>query len=181
MLNLESFKARLIQTIRWCESRVSPTHPADSLRTFPIAINDGFIDMLHEERIELVHDLISKREQQLEIEKGPSERPVQDLGSGKLLLFYPDGSLFDGAAMFASAGFFDCDNVPAWDTWVYYGRDSSGTRENCDVNFLVSWIPHTLIKHINAGIDVNPESCIEWASKVDRAFTRSLRKSRLLY
>jgi hypothetical protein len=100
--------------------------------------------------------------------------------NGKLLLFYPDGSLSDGAAEPASRGFFDNDNLPASDTWVYYGTDGSGSR-NFDQNFLVSWIPGQFVPLVNGGIEVNPEGCIEWASARDRLFTRSLKARKMLY
>ena len=71
---------------------------------------------------------------------------------GRLLLFTPQDSLSDGAATVASEGFFDVDNVPAWDTWLYF-----------DGQTLLSWVPHLLISKVQPGIDVNPEGCIKWA------------------
>ena len=60
---------------------------------------------------------------------------------GRLLLFAPQDSLSDGAATVASEGFFDTDNVPAWDTWRYF-----------DDQTLVSWVPHQLISKVQSGI-----------------------------
>src|SRR5215469_13736272 len=73
---------------------------------------------------------------------------------GKLLLFTPQDSLSDGAATVASDGFFDVDNVPAWDTWLYF-----------DGHTLLSWIPPQLISKVQSGVDVNPEACIKWAEQ----------------
>lgn len=71
---------------------------------------------------------------------------------GRGLLFTPQDSLSDGAATVHSEGFFDVDNVPAWDTWVYF-----------DGRTLLSWVPPQLISKVQSGIDVNPEGCIRWA------------------
>jgi hypothetical protein len=71
---------------------------------------------------------------------------------GRLLLFAPQDNLSDGAAEYASMGFFDLDNVPPWDTWIaMFGK------------YLVSWVPPQLIRLVQEGLDVNPEQCILWA------------------
>jgi hypothetical protein len=80
------------------------------------------------------------------------ERRKGMLLRGRLLLFAPQDSLSDGAATVASEGFFDVDNVPAWDTWLYF-----------DGQTLLSWVAHPLISKVQSGIDANPEGCIKWA------------------
>jgi hypothetical protein len=75
--------------------------------------------------------------------KSPSE--------GRLLLYWPDRNLADGAAEYASIGFFDVDNTPPWDVWVAF----SG-------NALLSWVPAELVDSAGRGIDANPEGCIAW-------------------
>lgn len=74
---------------------------------------------------------------------------------GRGLLFAPQDSLSDGAATVQSEGFFDVDNVPAWDTWVYF-----------DGRTLLSWVPPQLISKVQSGVDVNPEGCIRWVDDV---------------
>jgi hypothetical protein len=72
-----------------------------------------------------------------------------DLCNGGLLLFAPEDNLSDGAAEYASMGFFDVENVPPWDTWIaMFGK------------YLVSWVPPQLIRLVQEGLDVNPEQCI---------------------
>jgi hypothetical protein len=99
---------------------------------------------------EAVEALVTRRTELLQSHAGSS--PLMNVHGGKLLLFTPQDSLSDGAATVASDGFFDADNVPAWDTWLYFG--------GCT---LVSWVPPPLISKVQSGIDVNPESCIRWA------------------
>jgi len=99
---------------------------------------------------ESVETLVSRRTELLQSHAGSS--PLRNVQPGKLLLFTPQDSLSDGAAKAASDGFFDVDNVPAWDTWLYF-----------DGHSLLSWVPPQLTSKVQWGIDVNPESCIRWA------------------
>jgi hypothetical protein len=75
-----------------------------------------------------------------------------DEAGGRLLLYRPAENLACGAAEQSSHGFFDVNNVPPWDIWVDF---SEGT--------LVSWVPPPLVQAAEAGIDANPEQCIQWA------------------
>jgi hypothetical protein len=76
------------------------------------------------------------------------------LQGGRLLLYWPEENLCDGAAEYATRGFFDVDNTPPWDTWISF---SNGT--------LLSWVPPPLIELVQGGIDVNPENCIQWMAE----------------
>jgi hypothetical protein len=71
--------------------------------------------------------------------------------AGRLLLYWPDENLADGAAEYASLGFFDTDNTPPWDTWVAFSN-----------RVLLSWVPADMIALVQKGIDSNPEGCIAW-------------------
>jgi len=89
---------------------------------------------------------------QLQVERRYPLTLTQNLHRGRLLLYLPDENLSDGAAQYASKGFFDVQNVPPWDTWV------------CLIErYLVSWVPPLLMDLASQGIDVNPEQCILWA------------------
>jgi len=74
-----------------------------------------------------------------------------------------------GGAWAASGGFFYCDNVPPWDTWVCYGT-VFGREVPCWRSFMpdeakhvvLSWIPRRFVAVANAGIDANPENCLVW-------------------
>jgi hypothetical protein len=37
---------------------------------------------------------------------------------GRLMVYFPDAALADGAAEVQSRGFFDVHNTPPWDTWI---------------------------------------------------------------
>jgi len=97
-----------------------------------------------------VETLVKRRAELLGEQAEHPSAPV-NIDNEKLLLFTPEDSLSDGAATVASGGFFDVDNVPAWDTWLFFNGRT-----------LISWVPPLLISIVQAGIDVNPESCIRW-------------------
>ena len=82
----------------------------------------------------------------------PQENSVRHDRGGRLLAYVPAENLADGAAQYASDGFFDVNNVPPWDVWIDFSDRT-----------LVSWVPCCLAEPVQAGIDVNPEGCIRWA------------------
>jgi hypothetical protein len=179
-LNIREFEEVLAEAVVWCAARASLQDPCKSLRTLPLPASQDFWRRSPALQAAWIADLIAERRFRIWACGVPRDT-IKSPHDGKLLLFYPDGSLSDGAAEVASRGFFDNDNVPAWDSWVYYGNDGSGSSRNCDQSFLVSWIPRKFVPLVNDGIAVNPESCIEWASARDRVFRRSLKAQGMLY
>ena len=96
--------------------------------------------------------------------------PAGSPAEGRLLAYFPDENTSDGGAELASGGFFDVHNTPAWDTWVALFEDASGRGP-----YLVAWVPPEWIDQVQAGIDVNPERCIEWLKDTDVTLACTLR------
>lgn len=133
-----------------------------------------------EERQATVNDLAIHRARLL-ADGGLPAAAEGDLAGGRLLLFYPDDTLFDGAAELESGGFFDTENVPAWDTWVWVQDDDRPhAGPPASGPYLVCWVPPHLLAAADAGVRVNPEECIRWAADVDTLLTRRLRAAGLL-
>ena len=80
--------------------------------------------------------------------------------AGRLIVYFPDADLTDGAAEIASEGFFDVYNAPPWGTWIGYFED--GGDDPSYTSYLLAWVPDVLVGAVAAGIDVNPEQCIAW-------------------
>ena len=80
---------------------------------------------------------------------------VGDLRGGRLLVYFPDAELADGAAEAESRGFFDAFNAPPWDCWVALLRDDRGEDSSYSV-YVLSWVPRVLLDLASAGIRVNP-------------------------
>jgi hypothetical protein len=182
----ERFRWRLAEVISWCQERVIADQPATCLRsdelqppTYHYWSNPPHERLRlaaypREDGGEMVEQLAQRRTDLLRTAGQYPTAPAIDLATGALLMYYPGLNLFDGAAEVVSAGFFDSDNIPAWDTWVAFLPGAPGDE------VLVSWIPPLLFPNAQQGVEVNPEACIEWASGVDSPFTRSLREAGIM-
>lgn len=84
-----------------------------------------------------------------------------ELGGGRLMIYFPDRGLCDGAAEQETDGFFDVFNVPPWETWVGYFKDPPG-HCGSDDSYLLAYVPAALVELADAGMLVNPEECILW-------------------
>jgi hypothetical protein len=133
----------------------------DQLRTISLRPYSMFdCPLLLSEKINIVEDVANRRAGLLKTIGRYPEISQVNLTEGRILLYAPDENLFDGAAVYYSKGFFDVNNVSPWDTWVCFVDDH-----------LVSWVPPALEELAAAGIDVNPEKCIQWSTP---AFVNSL-------
>jgi hypothetical protein len=148
------FEQRLGETIAWCSRAAvagdGTTHLwSEELRPWPLS----------PDRAATVLDALKQRAR-----REPARRATtvqeSDLRGGALLLYFPDENLADGAAELETKGFFDADNVPPWDTWVGLFLDDSAAISRRE--YLVSWVPPSLVSSVERGIRVNPEGCILW-------------------
>ncbi|HEX6751622.1 MAG TPA: hypothetical protein VF092_30290 [Longimicrobium sp.] len=86
-------------------------------------------------------------------------RQVRTLpAGGRLLVYFPEAELSDGAAEVATGGFFDVFNCPPWDTWLAFISDANPDPSYS--SYLIAYVPPVLLELCAAGIEVNPEQCI---------------------
>lgn len=170
---IEEFKARLAQTIFWCASRVDKENPATSLRTPGLRPR-----VLEENRSSAVETVAQARELYGGVDCRNSSLS-DDLGGGRLLVYFPNLDLFCGAAEQETDGFFDVNNVPPWDTWVAYRQDEV-KGDSFDTEYLIAWVPPEFVNLVDDGINVNPEQCIMWLSDTSVELTDILRVGNLL-
>ena len=170
----DQFSSRLAQTIFWCAPRTDKLNPATSLRTEALRPR-----MLEENRSSAVDTVVHARELYggVDIRKATIPR---DLGGGRLLIYFPNNDLACGAAEQETAGFFDVNNVPPWDTWVTYFQDQEPNIDSFDTEYLIAWIPPEFVQLANEGIAVNPEQCILWLSDTSVELAKVLRAQNLL-
>ena len=147
-IDVITFKRLLAETVAWCGHRASITEARQSLRTLPLKTHD-LSTMNQEELREVADNLFQERARLL----GPNRiLPNTGLARGRLLICYPEESVWDGAAQAASHEFFDVADIPAWDTWCYCGvEDKTETTF-----FIVSWVPPDFIEVAQKGVEVNP-------------------------
>jgi hypothetical protein len=170
------FTARLTEAIAWCRDAGLLTQPRTSLRTCKPVLDD-LTSQSHQ-----VLNVCSERSRRLSASGKRDLSPVTDLCGGRLLAYFPDDNLFCGTAEAESQGFFDVDNIPPYDTWVWMVRNirtfayADGARGEINVDYLVAWVPPDFVQLASAGIAVNPEACIRWLDTLDDEFVRSLRR-----
>jgi hypothetical protein len=153
------FFTRLQQAIAWCHDRVQMDSLATCLRS-PSIEPSHFCDYSRDDEACVV---TFARYLQLGRPSEFADR-MPDLRGGRLLAYFPDADLSDGAAEQASGGFFDGANLPPWDTWISYFEDPV---DLCYGNYLVCYVPRLAIPAAQIGITVNPEECIAWLADTD--------------
>jgi hypothetical protein len=152
--SLDPLWERIRRTIAWCRPKVRLREPASCLRT--VTTRPRHFEPTY---FSTVRGVDACR-------YGVDERyvPAGSLEGGRLLVYFPDLELADGAAEFESEGYFDVNNAPPWDTWVAMVLDAVGTATS---PYLVSWVPQEFLSSVQKGIDVNPEQCILWIEDAD--------------
>jgi hypothetical protein len=174
------FIERLTEAISWCTGAGSLSDPRTSLRTFKPA------DLVLVSQHDQVFAVCGDRWRALSLSGRRDLPAVTSLCGGRLVAYFPGDSLSDGPAEAESKGFFDVDNIPPYDTWVWMVRnvraaEYPGTTGEIDANYLVAWVPPDFIDLANRGIEANPEQCIMWLDTLDDEFVQSLRRLNVLH
>jgi hypothetical protein len=174
------FVRRLTETIVWCRDAGSLQQPATSLRTCKPDLQD-----LESQRSQ-VFRVALERSRRLEASGRRDLHLATDLCGGRLLAYFPEDNLADGAAQTGSEGFFDVDNIPPYDTWVWMVRNvrafdyRDGGKGELEANYLVAWVPPDFVALASAGVDANPEECILWLDTLDDEFVQSLKRLKFI-
>ena len=171
-MSVQEFTERLAQTIFWCSSRADISKPRDCLRTPELRPR-----IFEESRFSAVDTVAVYRQYYGGVEIRQTKVP-RDLAGGRLLAYFPEMNLYDGAAEIETLGFLDIENLPAWDTWIAYFEEYAD-RDYCGF-YLVAWIPPQFVEIVSNGIYVNPEECILWLSDTKLSFAQKLRNEGLL-
>jgi len=154
--------ARMAETVAWCDSLMSVEDlRPETLR--PRLFHDGPDD--------LVCDVGQSRQHQLRHRKLLVGYQSPVVATGRFMLYFPDENLADGYAEVVSGGFFDVDNLPAYDTWVSFLSDADYPRQSAR-RYLLCYVPAPLIECAYAGIEGNPEECIVWLDQSDASIRR---------
>ena len=148
--DLETLKQRLLEAAAWFEH--CQRQPASS---FPRS------EVIHPSHLETDRKGVVwwvARGRELKAARELSTGPVE----GRLLGWSPDETVLDGASEGATDGFFNVEDEPPWDLWLGYVVETGG-RE-----YLVCWIPSSLVETAQIGIDVNPVACVDWLPELER-------------
>ena len=163
------FERRLAETIAWCAPRARAEDPKHSLRSEELTPG-----LLARDRADMVRSVAQYRRgsaRDIAVANG-----AESMRGGRLLIYFPDADLADGAAEVQSRGFFDVHNVPPWDTWIALADDKPAVTDPSFQQYMIAWVPHELIACATAGIDVNPERCIAWLDESNVGARRELER-----
>ena len=174
-IQIHYLRRSLIETVAWCE--LTPIKPPVTRFRSPELHPDGNLDPAHYSS-SLVETVCRRRAELLNERKALSLHELAK--DGQLLVFYPGLSLFDGAAELSSEGYFNFNNEPPWDTWVYFGETPQSLEPEDYRFFLLSWVPKSYLSIAQSGIDANPEGCIEWLTETTHRIPAKLYSSGLL-
>ncbi len=157
----------IAETSVYSAQKVNIDQPKSSLRSLPMQIVP-----FHNSRFDYIYEVSKLRDNWLRRNKIVIDSfPINLVKNGRFLVYYPELNLADGAANVATNGFFTNHNLPPWDCWVDYFEEQ--ILEDASVwnksmrNYLLSWIPNELVRHVDKGVKVNPEKCIQWLSESD--------------
>ncbi|MBC7529779.1 MAG: hypothetical protein H7308_19800 [Chthonomonadaceae bacterium] len=199
--SVAEIRVRLAETIAWCRNRASLEDPKNCLRTLALRPSNlsetanewNFFDYDWknvEENRAVLSRLSSGRAELLRAENAHTDSLPSDLAGGRLLISIPDWSDFCGLTEAETQEFTDTLDIPAWDTWVWYGQERTipdpeevrKTQESRrsyserhgynweewqppeSVSLLLCWIPPQFLAVVEIGILVNPVACLFWAS-----------------
>jgi hypothetical protein len=155
--SIQPFLGSVAMAAAWCGPRANPASPRSCLRTPDLAPRPLAADYFS-----AVRTVLHSRESRLGQPFGWPQA-----GEGRLMVYFPDADLCDGAAEAETGGWFDVYNTPPWDTWAGFFQDARSADGDAYERYLVAWVPPAFIELVGRGIEVNPERCIAWLDDTD--------------
>jgi hypothetical protein len=155
---IDDLATRLRETVNWCASQMERDARIDCLRDRSVAPQ-----ALSNSRWGSVSDVAHLRRQFL------SDRVAAKRwhAKGRLVIYYPDAEVTDGASEAASDAFFDLYDAPPWGTWVAYFEDPNASADSAYGAYLVAWVPEELVAQVEAGVEVNCVSAVVWLDQAE--------------
>jgi len=85
----------------------------------------------------------------------------------------------DGTSPAETEDFVDGCDIPAWDTWVYWGTDYNEKRiiPYVQIEYLISWVPCLLHKGMHEAELANATGALSW---IENGLSRDYTFSKIL-
>jgi hypothetical protein len=164
MNELDDLDLRLLETVSWCTQYSVLRRVRRCLR--PQRLAPPPLPMHRRDAVDWV---ISERRSQC------GDVTLNEV-FGRLLVYFPDASLADGAAEIASKDFFDVHNAPPCATWIGYFEDQRPDPSYS--SYVLAWVPQLFLEFARDGVAANPEGCIVWLSDTHLALQHIVRHCR---
>lgn len=143
----------------WSNLRWNPANPRSSLRDLEFSP-----DVFGSNRYYIVNSVVFARRYALrDLDEDSSAYEPR----GKVLIYEPDMNVADGLSEGETGGFFDANDCPPWDLWIGLVRDKGR-------DYVLAWIPESLIGLVNLGAEVNCVDCFYWAENSSEEWARKL-------
>ena len=170
------FRTRLAETIAWCTARTDVADPKNSLRSPELTPSNysvderGYAEYAWRDSAwpDAVLQVAVARSRILMADgnqpKLPhlNQAPAQERG-GHLALMMLAETTCDGLSDPESGGFYDGEDIPPWDTWLWLLEEEHRSPFNEPLQILVSWVPALLVPNAHRGMEANPTGCLRWA------------------
>src|SRR5262245_56126322 len=158
---------RLAQTMAWCAGRGLP------LRSAELSPGPEYQELVQWrsgapadlERWALVVQNVALRRGDALAALGRAPRALAEgLGGGRLLVYLPELGRGEAVASRTRSEYLDEHLVPAWDSWVMYGREAPPDEPygRADV-YVLSWAPPHLVADVERLQEAAPQACLVWA------------------
>jgi hypothetical protein len=151
--HLDDLDARLEDVMMWCRRYADFNAPATSLRRSSVSPNPLSID-----RWTAVETVIKARRAEFH---RTVDVTLDDI-AGRLLAYFPDAPLGEGAADSASRDFFDIHHAPPFGTWLGYFEDVGANVSRGTSTYLIAWVPRLFVNDASTGIKFSPKGRIAW-------------------
>jgi hypothetical protein len=157
--NIADFKRNLDDVVKLCKMRLNSKSRPYELRTLyksarvadSLFYEPGTTDW---QRLDIALDLFQRRRQLIKHYAIENSELESYRKAGTLILHWPGGSDSSGTAMRTSKGYFDVDDCPPVDTWVYYILEPRWGSQ------LLAWVPPEFLKQALAGVDAEYLDCL---------------------
>jgi hypothetical protein len=161
------FEQRLIETMIFCHHISAETQGHSVLWN---AFNDKseFLSSLVDEMLrdndfdwqttaKIIFDLRKIYVETLPLRANP---PIDK--TGKIIVYFPDINLFDGASEIESEGYFNFIDCPPSSTWLYYHEGGEALLRH-----IIAWIPSDYLEKATIGVLVVCCGAIEFLDELD--------------
>jgi hypothetical protein len=159
------FYERVIETVAWCTYWLEINDDPKELWELMPLPKQGLSWISHDERYRFAENVFEKRTELCAVLFVQAQADCLEIYlQGKLLVFFPDITTSDGVAEHLSEGFFDIDNYPPIDTWLYYVKEKEFQPH---IPYLISWIPPLFVEKVRDSINVCADKSILFLAEAD--------------
>jgi|GEM_PF-1914207 len=165
LLDVEASQA-LLEAAVWCTENLAAGSEFEAGRLLrPEVLAPSRHPWEDQDLSALAREVVSRRRASLQERGGWIDGAQPVALPGRLLVYGPDYSLFDGLTESLTDGFFDVYDCPPWATWVQAKRELMRESEP-DGPFLVAWVPPALTDTVADAARGEAGDSLDWLDEL---------------